>query len=139
MRWLKVSQLAETSGLGPHQMLRRLKALNRRVNGRLLRREGEKGNWQVSESVLVEIREAERARAEIEGDETIGLKGLQDRINELEVGLASLREAYRDNRRQTNSTLRKLDSRASRIERSLSAQTSFTWLEESPEPLRSTA
>lgn len=133
MTWLKVSQLAETSGLGPHQMLRRLKALNRKVNGRLLKREGEKGNWHVSESVLVEIREAERARAEVEGQsDTLGWSDIVNDIAILKRNFESLRDSHRDHRRSVKSKLEKLNSRTERIETSLSAQTSFIWLENTP-------
>lgn len=134
MTWLKVSRLAETSGLGPHQMLRRLKALNRKVNGRLLRREGDKGNWHVSESVLVEIREAERARAESEGQpDTVGWSDLVHRIDELESTVATLRESYRDHRRDAKKKFDSLNSRTEKIEASLSSQTSFSWLRDTSE------
>lgn len=129
MSWLKVSRLAETSGLGPHQMLRRLKALNRKVNGRLLRREGDRGNWQVSESVLVEIREAERARAEEGGRDVIGWSDLVHRIDELEATVAALRDSHREHRRSVKNKLELLNSRTEKIETSFSSQTSFSWLQ----------
>lgn len=128
MSWIRVSTLAETSGITPQAMLRNLKGMNRKVGGRLLRRMGDRGIWLVSSVVLVEIREAERARSADETTEQLGLGELERRLQEVESQCRRLRESHLRVRRGQSST----DSRLSRIERSLSAQTSFVWLEEPP-------
>ncbi len=94
--WMKVSAAAASMGMSYSGALRRLKRMDRKLGGRLLRNLNE---WEVCVAVLDELKNPDAYN--------VRLEGLDSRMSDMDGKITALRNSHQAHRRITKKRLEK--------------------------------